>query len=245
MSTDPTTALILAYVDDALDPEARRAFEGRLAAEPELAKRVAQQRWLARQIVAAFGPPPSDALPPALLAALGAPEPPAMPRLRGAMATRRPAWRRLAVRIAVPAAMAASLAMGLWLGGAAPGGRGLTAWQDGQLVAVNDLAGALTRQDSGQPGPVTIGMTIRTAQGACRTFSTTGGTSGLACRQGERWTLPVVVSGPGQAPAAGEYRLAAGAVAPAVMAEVDRRSAGAPLSADEERAWRRRDWRGR
>lgn len=245
MSTDPDEALIVAYVDAALAPEAHRAFEQRLAAEPALVDRVAQQRWLARQIVAAFGPPPEGALPPALLVALGEPQRAALTALRGGRAARGPRWRRLAARMAVPAAVAAALAVGLWLGGTLTARPGWTTWQDGRLVAVNDLAGALSRQESGQPGPVTIGMTIRTAQGACRTFSAAGGTSGLACRQGERWVLPVIVSEPVPAPAAGDYRLAGGEVAPSVMAEVDRRSTGAPLSAAEERAWRLRGWRGR
>lgn len=245
MSTDPDEALVVAYVDGALDPEARGAFERRLAAEPALAERVAQQRWLGRQIVAAFGPPPEGALPPELMTLLGEPDRPALPPLRSGQRAGRPGWRRVAARLAVPVAMAASLAVGLWLGGATAGSRGWTAWQDGQLVAVNDLAGALSRQESGEAGPVTIGMTIRTAGGACRTFSAASGTSGLACRQGERWALPVMVSSGGAAPAGGEYRLAGGAVAPAVMAEVDRRSTAAPLTAAEERAWREHGWQGR
>jgi anti-sigma factor RsiW len=51
-----------AYVDDCLDPEARRAFEARLQTEPELRREVARWEAQNRAIRAAFGAPPRGAL---------------------------------------------------------------------------------------------------------------------------------------------------------------------------------------
>jgi hypothetical protein len=78
-------------------------------------------------------------------------------------------------------------------------------------------------------------MTIRTAQGTCRAFHARAGMSGLACYSGGEGTLLVVAGGPGVA-WAGEYRMAAGEVAPAVMAKADRRMQGDPLTPAEEQA---------
>ena len=52
----------LAYVDDCLDPEARRDFEARLKADPELRRQVALFESQNRAIRAAFGAPPRGAL---------------------------------------------------------------------------------------------------------------------------------------------------------------------------------------
>jgi anti-sigma factor RsiW len=52
----------LAYVDDCLEPEARRDFEARLTADPELRREVALWESQSRAIRAAFGAPPRGAL---------------------------------------------------------------------------------------------------------------------------------------------------------------------------------------
>ena len=55
-------AQTLAYVDDCLDPETRRAFEARLRVDPELRRDIARWESQNRAIRAAFGAPPRDAL---------------------------------------------------------------------------------------------------------------------------------------------------------------------------------------
>jgi anti-sigma factor RsiW len=52
----------LAYVDDCLEPEARRDFEARLTTDPELRREVALWESQNRAIRAAFGAPPRGAL---------------------------------------------------------------------------------------------------------------------------------------------------------------------------------------
>lgn len=230
---------VIAYVDGCLDDAARAAFEARLAADPQLAERVAAHRWMTRQIVSAFGPPPGEEIEPMLLAKLGLAEPNVVPIRSRAMRPSRPLLALLA-----SGALAASLVAGLFIGrwiDAAPAPL-LRSGPAQQLLADGVLAEGLSGNLAGQAAQVRIGMSFRTAQGICRTFSTASGMSGLGCRHGGNWTVPIVTSA---APAngGGDYRLAAGEVAPAVMAEVDRRILGDPLGTAEEQRLRKAGWK--
>jgi hypothetical protein len=84
--------------------------------------------------------------------------------------------------------------------------------------------------------------TFSTGSGSTGSGSTGSGLSGMGCRQGSDWVVPIVVTG-AAAGSGGDYRLAAGDVAPAVMAEVDRRIVGDPLGAAEEQALRQKGWK--
>ena len=233
---------VIAYVDGVLDASARTAFERRMDEDPALAQRVAAHRWMTRQIVSAYGPPPGDEVDAALLARLGLAGENVVPIMRRStkMGTGTK-WGFIA--FAAAAAMAASLVVGVGIG------RRIDdqprAWvrgaPDTQLVADGALAQSLSRQLSGEAGPVRIGMSFRAGQGVCRTFSTANGLSGLGCRRNARWEVPIVVGG-GASTGKSDYRLAGGEVAPAVMAEVDRRIVGEPLSADAERTSKANDW---
>lgn len=259
MTRPVTDEAIVAYLDGALDPAAQAAFEDRMAQDPALAARVKAHRWLDRQIVAAFGAPPTGEIEPELLERLGLHDRPA--ERGGPPAWRAPGWRRLprpAMAGAAATALAACLAFGLWFAGlrAAPD-QPLTVQRDGRVVASGGLAQALSGevsgpvpgQDSGAPGAIRIALTIRTADGPCRTFVGGDGTSGLngvaglACHKAGRWEVPVIVRAARRAPADGDYRLASGDVPPAVMAEVDRRIVGDPLTPAEERALMQAGWR--
>jgi len=237
---------IVAYLDGALEPSARARFEARCQHDPALAQRVEAHRWLGAQIVASFGPPPSDeAGDRTLLARLGLAETPVPARAlppgpRFGLAR----WRRAPRPAAAITALAASLAFGLWLGGLhGVDSEALTVRREGHLVAAGELSRALSDGLSGQPGTIRIAMTIRTAQGPCRTFAADSGLAGLACRTNARWEVPVMVENPAARGPKGEYRLAAGEIPAAVMAEVDKRIVGDPLDARAEQELRQRGWR--
>ena len=72
--------------------------------------------------------------------------------------------------------------------------------------------------------------------------STENGMSGLGCREDGQWAVPIVVSGSSQPEGTAEYSLAGGSVAPPVMAEVDRRMIGEPLSPAEENTLKDKGW---
>ncbi|MCW1383797.1 hypothetical protein OLX02_13290 [Novosphingobium sp. KCTC 2891] len=237
--TDISDIDVIAYVDGCLNDQARPAFEARLRDDPALAERVEAHRWMTRQIVSAYGPPPGDAVDSGLIARLG---------LAGntvvAFTGQGGRPRRHVFAAVMSGVIAASLALGLFVGRWLE--RAPAPWLQGgpqaQVLADGALAESLSGNLTGQAGPVRIGMSFRTRQGLCRTFSTGTGLSGIGCRQGERWVVPVVVTGAAST-STGDYRLAAGDVAPAVMAEVDRRIIGDPFDASAEKASVEKGWK--
>lgn len=247
MTDDRTEEAIVAYLDGAMPADDRAAFDRRCAVEPALAQRLAAHRWLRQQIAAAYGEPPVGEVPPELVTRLGLAQmsPGLRPDSPGAGWRRHGSggWRR-ALAPALAGALAASLVMTLWVAGVARGGGNAIVMQgpDG-AVAAGPLAAALSDRLTDEPGAIRIAMTFRTAQGPCRTFTAAGGLHGLACRKGERWALPVLVTQPPASAAAGDYRLASGDMPRAIMAEVDRRIVGDPLAPGEERQLRKSGWR--
>jgi hypothetical protein len=86
-------------------------------------------------------------------------------------------------------------------------------------------------------------MTFRDAQGRyCRTFqSAADRLAGLACRGDGRWrvtTATAWTAAPGP-----DYRTAASATPPEVLAAVDRMLEGETLDSSQEKAARDADWR--
>lgn len=238
--SDMSEEQVIAFVDGRLDGQALAAFEAKLGQDRALVERVAAHRWIARQIVAAYDDPPGDEVDEALVARLGlaGDNVVAMPALHSAP---RRSWRALAAA----GALAASLAAGVFIGNMAgrPEASLLQVGGSGRLVAGGVLAESLSNRLSGQAGPVRIGVSFRTGQGVCRTFSTDNGLSGLGCREDDHWAVPMAVTGPALHEGTAEYRLAGGDVAPSVMAEVDRRMVGEPLGPAEEKALKEQGWK--
>lgn len=236
--TETTDIEVIAYVDDCMDDTARAAFEERMRHDPALAERVEAHRWMTQQIVSAFGPPPGDEIDPALVARLGLAGANVVPFPAPSTRNRRPLFAVL-----VSGAIAASMVVGVFIGRIAESGPApwLRSGPQQQVLADGALAQGLSANLAGQGGAVRIGMTFRTAQGVCRTFSTGSGLSGLGCRQGGNWVVPIFVNG-AKNEAQGDYRLAAGDVAPAVMSDVDSRILGEPLSPAEEAALMKHGW---
>lgn len=231
---------VIAYVDDRMTDKVCEPFEQALRVDKALADRVAAHRWMTRQIAAAFGPPPDVGVDDPLVARLD----PGFGKVIQFAARRRPAIRRPFLLATLSGAMAASLVCGVFIGRTTRGTESMLGLdQNGQLAARGMLADGLSTRLAGEAGPVRIGISFRTAHEICRTFSTTGGTSGLACHQGDAWTVPVVSNAGSEIQGSGEYRLAGDAVSPEVMAQVDRRIVGPVLSLKEERALKARGWR--
>ncbi len=139
-------------------------------------------------------------------------------------------------------AAAASLALGLTVGVAMPRGDGGSFTSAGErLAASGPLAGALDRQlaSAGDRDGIRIGLSFKDGAGRyCRSFTATA-QSGLACRDGGKWSVEGLVAGqPGQ----GDYRMAAGAD-PALGELIDSRIAGEPLDAVSEERLARQGWK--
>lgn len=151
------------------------------------------------------------------------------------LAPRRPwpRWTGLAAALVVGV-----LAGSVWMTAGDDGGYVATDGS-GRLVARGELAGALTQQLASDARPkarVRIGVSFAARGGGyCRSF-TAGASTGLACRDGDAWRIPVLREAP--APAASRATVPA-----AVLEVIDERIEGMTLDAAAERAARDRGWK--
>jgi hypothetical protein len=238
--------VLMAYADDELDTGTRAAVEAAMAADPEIARRIAQHKALRGRVHSAFNKVLEEPVPARLLQGVrGGPsehrENNIVPlRPRGVRRWAGPQWT----------AIAASLIIGVIAGRLllAPSGTGPIVMRDGEVVASATLAGALSDQLAAhQPaaGPVSLGVSFRSKSGEyCRTFTwrETAALAGLACRATAGWQVRVLA--PTQSPAvdSGSYRQAASPMPPAVIAAVGDLISGEPLDARAEAAARSQHW---
>ena len=235
---------LMAYADGELDAETRAAIEREMAADPDIARRVAQHLLLAKEIGAAFDPVLRETVPDRLKDALtaGAGNVIDLAKPRAAMPARTWSWPQWS-------AIAASLVVGIMVGRIflADQSPSQLAMDSGGFVARGALEQALSTQlASTQAGdaPIRIGISFRSKSGSyCRTFSLVNGWAGLGCKAGSGWHLEAVARAPTSAHASGGYRMAADEVPAAVMREVEERIAGSALNAREEEAALRNAWR--
>jgi hypothetical protein len=251
-------ATLMAYLDGELDAEGIAQVDAALARDPELAARVARQQRLDARLRTAHADAAEAAVPDALrrlvlgeatqdsedeartssqAKAQAASTVLAFPsRKRG-----RAVWTHLG-------ALAAGIVLAVI---ALPGLRGVQSrggaeWEQGAngLQARGALAQALDRQLAADPaGEVQLALSFRSRQGQyCRTFRLSQArTAGLACRDGQGWSLPVLASDTGAA--SGQLRQAASPMPAAVLDAVDASIAGDALDADGEQAARDAGWR--
>jgi hypothetical protein len=240
---------LLAYVDNELDAAARAEVEAAIAADPELARRVEQQRSLRKLLGAAYGPVLEEPVPPRLVAAAQpAPAKAKVVELATARETRRPPDPRAGWGWQQWGGMAACLVVGLFAGRAGwfslPGEE--IAMQGGQLVARGALAQALSTQLASAQAvdaPVKIGLSyVSKGDEYCRTFTSKGGPGGLACRRGNEWDLRVLTKDGPDSGAGGSLRQAASPVPPAVIGVMAEQIQGNPLDAEAERAAMKKGW---
>lgn len=228
---------LMAYADGELDPVSAKRVERAIGGDPDAAATVARHRALRETLQRAFDPIAAEAVPEPLLAAVA---PPKVVDFTLARAKRQRtrglgAW-------SVGSAIAASLTLGLFLGGRIGGDKPIVS-RDGVLVASGSLAHALNTQlASNQSNAAATRMlvTFRDRSGIiCRTF-TTPALGGIACREKDTWVFRETRGR--SAAAATEYRQA-GSDDAALMADAEAAMSGEPFDADAETRARQNDWR--
>lgn len=246
--------ILMAYVDGELDDASRAEVEAALAANPDVARRVARQKALREELRAAFDGVLDEPVPERLLsAARTAPAAPPAASVTDLSSVRNEKHERAQRRWSLPqwSAMAASLVLGVFVGQAmlrSPASSPIVA-RDGRLIAQDVLAESLSNQlASDQPAaaPVQLGLSFRSKSGEyCRTFVLREGEglAGLACRDGETWQIEVVTPSALPASASSDYRMAGAALPLAVLQVVEGRITGEPLDASGEAAARKSGWR--
>ncbi len=225
-------ATFFAWIDGELGEAEAAEVAAAVAADPALTARVEAHRGLASGLRGAFDPVMNEAPPPLKFGDVVD------------LAARREQKARPQFGLPQWAAMAATLLLGVVIGGPLLGGAdsGPVAVEAGRMVASGNLGQALDVQLASAPtdGPVRVGLSFRDREGQfCRSFSGIGA-SGLACREGEDWQVEGMFATP--AGRSGDYRMAAGED-PRLAELIDDRIAGEPLDAAGEAAALKAGWR--
>ena len=226
-------ASIAAYVDGELDLVRAKRLEKAMADDASLAKAVEAERTLRARLSAHFDPVAEEPVPDRLAALLSD----NVSLLDEQVSKKKARWYRPSVM--QWGAMAASLVVGLMIGGTALNRDAGYVRDDGVLVASGELADALQTQLASTQGTdpkVRIGTSFAAKDsGYCRTFESAS-LNGIACRAGKDWQLKQTLSGNGTS----AYRQAsAGALAEAAAAMM----AGEPLDAAAEKAAAEKGWK--
>jgi hypothetical protein len=228
-----------AWLDGELSGAEAAEMEARVAADPKLSELAAQHRAMQARLNRRFDSLLGAPVPEGLVAAARKPE----AEIVDFWAAKQARERRLWPSMPQWAAVAATLAIGIFVGTQVPERSAAPVEvQGGKIYAVAGLDQALDAQLASVPsnGAVRIGLTFRDQGGSiCRSF-TQRQASGLACRDGDRWAVRGLFAAPeGQA---GDYRMAAG-MDPNLAVLVDSTIAGEPFDATAEKAARQQGWR--
>lgn len=237
MSDEIDPEVLMAYADGELDPISAKRVARAIARDPDAAARVARHRELRDTLARAFDPIATEPVPETLRIAVAPPQVVDLAAVRSERRSRR-RWGGWPIG----GAIAASLALGLFLGGQI-GGDAPVASRDGALVAAGRLAHALdtqlaSTQDSA--APMRMLVSFRDRSGAiCRTF-TTPELGGIACRDTRAWVVRETRARGAMSMTA--YRQASSGDA-ALMADAEALMAGDPFDATAEARARQRGWR--
>lgn len=229
-----------AWLDGELEAEEASRVEAAVAADPELARLADEHRRMAASLRRSFDRIADAPVPQPLQDALK----PAGAEVIDLNALRRPRRPIFSGTASQWAAMAATLALGIFVGmNASPDSTGAPVDVHGdRLYAAGAVDEALDRQlaSAGSQGAVRVGLTFRDHGGAiCRTFETAAA-SGLACRSDGAWSVRGMFAA-GES-SSSDYRMASGGD-PRLMDLVDSTMAGEPFDAAAEAEAKRRDWR--
>lgn len=245
-----TPEMLAAYADGELGPEDRAAIEAAIDADPALAERVAAHRALRETLSTHFAPILDSPVPERLTALLEKPQVKEadVVDLAAARVAKAEQQREHSARFTMPSwaaggAIAASLAIGLVIGGRLPSDAPVRSI-GGQLIAGGALDKALTTQLASEQGGgqnhVRILLSFKANDGHyCRGFAA-GATSGIACRKDGNWAL--VRTQTSSVVGGGEYQQASSANA-AIMAAAQDMAAGGAFDPQAERAARDAGWR--
>jgi hypothetical protein len=221
---------VAAWLDGTMSEDECALFEAEMESDPALAEQVAAWQENDALLRAAYGAPMTQAVDEALLARMGLAEKPAA----HTAANDNPLWRRW--MLPAGGAMAAGLALVLWLGPNPPAGRSGSGTQFAAAMEQLPSRAVRVMADGGKVSPV---LSFAAADGRfCREFAISGGAEpggGIACKDASGWkvearsTSATLVADPGQIATAGgpdDQELAAAYV---------RLGASDPLSVDAER----------
>lgn len=236
---------LMAYADGELDAAMRTAVEAEMAADPRVAAEIARHRELKTKLDAAFGGIVREAVPPALIATARTARATTVADLSAARDARQTGRQRT---WAWPewSAIAASLLLGV-LGSRLvdTGGDADIVASNGKLIANGALASALESQAAGSTTTeVRLVASFRAKGGEyCRTFTSEhGALAGLACRDTNQWAVRALAQSE-RATAAGDYRMAATALPPAIAQAAAESMQGEALDAADEAAALASGWR--
>jgi len=243
---------LMAYADGEVDATTQAKVEAAMQEDPEIRKRVAHHRALRETMRGAFSAVLEEPVPERLIQAARAQDAAQQSAVVDLSLAREAARRRNSAAPArwQPAAMAASLLLGLGLGFLAwHGSRALLQpGSGGGLIASTALAEALSNQlsDDRSANRIAVtGLSFRDKSGVyCRTFSLTGSdaSSGLACREGTDWRIKVLAQSPRAAADSGNFRTAGSEDSPAIRVAVEGSIDGEPLDHAGELAARQAGW---
>lgn len=225
---------IAAFADGELSGEREVHVAAAIKADPELAQQVERHRSLKAMLAGHYAPLLEQGVPDRLAAMLAQPQPAELVDFAAAREQREnrrrpPRWSWI-----VGPALAASLALALFLPGQ---GSNASGYADTQLAGVLD--DRLVADQS--PGDETrVLLSFRSEEGRyCRAFSGGAG-GGIACRDEAGWKLEAL--GEGSENASTDYRMA-GAGDSKILALAQEMAAGPALDAQGEQAAREQGWR--
>ena len=260
---------LMAYASGELDEATRRAVEHAMRGDDSVARRVAQLRMAGGVRSAAFGQhadehAPRRQMPPRRGANVVQLDAVRAYRAAHQQTAKRRGWRRwstlqwgalagLLMLVLVAGKFGLAYLQANWpveTPSAGPGiGSGTVIVRDGMLLAQGKLQQALNEQLAGgasDDGGARIGVTFLAGDGSyCRSFTLSGSAqdmSGLACRAGGEWHIPVLAQNVRQAPQAGGYRALASDTPAAVLEAIDQRIAGPELDGKGEMEALRKNW---
>jgi hypothetical protein len=237
---------LMAYADNELDSQTRTAIEAAMAADPEVARRVAQHKAFRGRLRVAFDNVLYEPTPRRLINTA-----------RGVPAVRRegnviPLRRKAPPRRAWPqwASVAASFVVGAIIGLVLVrnSASGPISFRDGRLLADGVLAHALSDQVAAtqtDQAPVRIGVSFKAKAGEyCRTFSVNESTilAGIACRERDDWRVQMLTQTTPTTASDGVYRQPGSEMPRSVLQAVDAIMAGDPLDPRAETAARDNNW---
>jgi negative regulator of sigma E activity len=239
---------LMAYADGEADEAMRASVETAMREDPEIAKRVERHRAMRATMQGAFAAVIEEPVPERLIAAARGQASSTVVEFAGA---RQAAQRKVGgapARRWQPAALAASLLLGLGAGYMTWHGSGTLIEANSRgLVASAALADALSMQLSGDRSADLVaitGLSFRNkAGGYCRTFSLSGAeaASGLACRDGARWQIRALAQSAHQ-DGGNNFRMAGSTLPPSIRAAVEESIDGEPLDRTAEIAARQAGW---
>lgn len=239
--------VLMAYADGELDTSTRTQVEDAIAADPQIARRVAEHKALRDMLRSTYDKVLDEPVPDRLLAT--ARQRPAAQT--GVVVPLRPRKRAQTPSLPYWGAIAASFVVGalVWHFGAQLYLPAPIAERNGQLLAAGVLDKALSSQlvqEQAAQSAVQIGVSFRSKGGNyCRTFQLRDGNSlaGLACREADKWRLQVLAQGESSPPGQPQFRPAGSSMPAAIAQAVEQSIEGEPMDAQAEATARTNQWR--